>query len=256
MKFVLLALVGMAAAAPEATPWCIRPGQPCWKVKRAAEAFTESLSSSNAGGLLARAPEAAGGMAGRAAFAAKRSLGELAQYLALTQEDPYSYYTAFGFEDEDASAEETSTEEKRDEDKRWCMRPGQPCWKRDAEANPEAVQEDKRWCMRPGQPCWKAKRAAEAVLDIDAGAVAKREAETEDKRWCMRPGQPCWKAKREAEAEAVAEDKRWCMRPGQPCWKRSEDKRWCMRPGQPCWKAKRDLVAAQAVARDIIADLE
>ncbi|KAF4456142.1 pheromone precursor 1, partial [Fusarium albosuccineum] len=152
-----------------------------------------------------------------------------------------------------------------DLDKRWCVWPGQPCWKakRDALAEPDADAEalaelNKRWCVWPGQPCWKNKRDA------------MPEPEGNDKRWCVWPGQPCWKAKRDAipepnaDAEALAElNKRWCIWPGQPCWKNKRDaspepepeadkaelsKRWCWWPGQPCWKVKR---AAEAFSESI-----
>ena len=56
--------------------------------------------------------------------------------------------------------------------------------------------EDKRWCMRPGMPCWKAKRAAEAILEASDDAT-DAEGSTEGWGECDRPGQPCWKAKRD-----------------------------------------------------------
>ena len=43
-----------AAAVPEAEPvanfhrWCYRPGQPCWKVKRSAEAIAEAVAEPTA----------------------------------------------------------------------------------------------------------------------------------------------------------------------------------------------------------------
>ncbi|KAH7312598.1 hypothetical protein B0I35DRAFT_411302 [Stachybotrys elegans] len=230
MKFILVALAAtLAAAAPEATPWCMRPGQSCWKVKRAAEAFADAIHATD---LEARSPEAEASVisvSGEASRAARRSVVELANLIALAEAEPYLFYEGLDLDTKFPTPPDAPADDKV---------------KR--EATPEAVEEDKRWCMRPGQSCWKAKRAAEAVV----------EAIEQDKRWCMRPGQSCWKRDAEPEAEAEGEEKRWCMRPGQSCWKREEDKRWCMRPGQSCWKAKRDLHAMHAAARDVIQSLE
>ncbi|KAI9158076.1 clock-controlled pheromone ccg-4 precursor [Paramyrothecium foliicola] len=236
LTIALLTAVGSAAPAPEADPWCLRPGQSCWKakreaepwclrpgqscwkVKRAAEAFTEALQSS--GELLARSPEAEiSNLPGGAAFAAKRSLEELAQLIALTEGDPEAFYASLGFDDGEAGEDGGKVEKRQRPPTKWCLRPGQSCWKREAEAD----DNDKRWCLRPGQSCWKAKRVAEAVAeavgeaDVEILSVAKR------------------------EAEADADD---------------NAKRWCLRPGQSCWKAKRDLSAIGVVAREIIAALE
>ncbi|KFA76124.1 hypothetical protein S40288_00271 [Stachybotrys chartarum IBT 40288] len=249
MKFLLVALAGLmtAAAVPAPAPpdirsaWCVRPGQPCWKVKRAAEAFAEAIS--DAGPLEARAPEAdVGIMAGRAAFAAKRSLTDLSNLLARSTDNlglakdkraPQNpWCTRPGQPCWFTEGEDEPATEKRSPQNPWCTRPGQPCWFTDGETNPESTEADKRWCTRPGQPCWKAKRAAEAVLAANADME-----------------------KREAEADADADAEAWCTRPGQPCWKKRQA-RWCTRPGQPCWKAKRDLEAVHAIARDLIADLE
>ncbi|KAH6895958.1 hypothetical protein B0T10DRAFT_229956 [Thelonectria olida] len=224
-------------AAPDAEPWCERIGQSCWKVKRAAEAFHEAIQSS--GGLSARDAEAdLSNLAGGAAFAAKRSLNELAGHVALAQHSPEEYYKAL----ELASQFHPDSDEKEKRDalpNPWCERIGQSCWKRDAEADKQAVTKDKRWCERIGQSCWKAKRAAEAVLDVvgrdadnverdaafDPDFFSKREAQP----WCERIGQSCWKEKRDAHPEP-----------------------WCERIGQSCWKARRDLNNMRTVARSIV----
>ena len=222
MKLTLFALTTMAAgvlAAPapeaepwcyrpgqgcwkakrtaEAEPWCYRPGQGCWKVKRVAEAFSEAVQS--AGGLATRSAEPEPYLPDGAAAAAQQSLEELAQIIALTAEDPEGFFNGLNPEGGDEG-----------KDKR-------------APAKREAgADNDKRWCYRPGQGCWKAKRAAEAVAEaigeatIEIAGFAKRDAEPS------------------AEENA---------------------RRWCYRPGQGCWKAKRDLSAIGAAARDIVAAL-
>lgn len=207
------------APEAEAVPWCMRVGQSCWKAKRAAEAFSGAISSS--GGLQARTPEAdISHSKGGAAYFAKRSLNELANLVALVEDDPVSFYEALALENEFEADTETTddavTAEKR---------------------SVEDQAKDKRWCMRVGQSCWKAKRAAEAVL----GAIGSRA--TED--FGSKPFDPKFAVKRDAEP--------WCMRVGQSCWKRDADPEpWCMRVGQSCWKAKRDLQAMSVVARSIV----
>ncbi|WYZ42558.1 hypothetical protein EsH8_VI_000257 [Colletotrichum jinshuiense] len=206
-------------AAPEANSWCIHPGQPCWKVKRAAEAFSTALS--NVDGLLERSPEARlSHSEGGAAFLAKRHLDELAGVVASTQPDPFFWYSSLGLEQHFAN--DTTALDRREalpnaETDPWCIRPGQPCWKRDVETLEEIDihAEDRRWCGRPGKPCWYTKRAAEALIEtINEDVVKKREAEP----WCIHPGQPCWK--RDASPES--------------------------------WRATRDLDAMTSAARVVI----
>lgn len=246
MKFTLATIAIMAtsvlaAPAPEAAPepWCMRPGQSCWKAKRAAEAFSEAIRSS--GGLQTRDAAAdLSNLAGGAAFSAKRAVNELANLAAISGFDPEAYYFGLGLDKE--FHPDSDDKEKRDAlPAPWCMRPGQSCWKakRDASADADAVTEDKRWCMRPGQSCWKAKRAAEAVLE----AVGDDDEDIDNK-----PFDPAYFSKRDAQP--------WCMRPGQSCWKRDAGPEpWCMRPGQSCWKAKRDVTAMRTVARGIVDSL-
>jgi hypothetical protein len=225
----LIALTVLAAASPIAKadpaadpePWCRHPGQPCWKVKRAAEAFTDSIKGSSA--LAAReadpdpwcrhpgqpcwkgkrdaAPEPAPWCRhpGQPCWKAKRSIEELGNIIAVVTDDPEGFYNALGLEEslDDDNSTDASEIKKREADP-WCRHPGQPCWKekRDVEAQDDELA--KRWCRHPGQPCWKAKRAAEAVVSaIDSeSATVKREADP----WCRHPGQPCWKAKRDLHA--------------------------------------------------------
>ncbi|AEO53815.1 hypothetical protein MYCTH_2020707, partial [Thermothelomyces thermophilus ATCC 42464] len=101
----------------------------------------------------------------------------------------------------------------------WCSKfLGMPCWKRDAEADPEP------WCVQfLGMPCWK--RGA----DNNSNNNNK-----EEKR----------------EAAPAAEPDRFCSRfTGSSCWKRdggaaaAEEVRRCTGEGRACWRAKRAAAA-------------
>ncbi|OAQ71329.1 clock-controlled pheromone ccg-4 precursor [Pochonia chlamydosporia 170] len=258
-----LAAAGAFAAPspkPAPVPWCWRPGEPCFKVKRVADAFAEAIKTS--GGLKEREPEAEySNSPGGAAHIAKRLVNELAHLSALTAREPDQYYRDLGMESQFERDEPHN--EKRDADadaapEPWCWRPGQSCWKRDPSNDPVPVK-DKRWCHRPGQSCWKAKRAAEAVVRAveddshdDGGDAGSGNEGGHFPDICNGPGILCWKKRSaapnpDAEPEAEPEAEPWCWRPGQPCWKRSaspdpapKPEPWCWRPGQSCWKAKRE----------------
>nr|AGW24898.1 mating factor alpha 1 [Saccharomyces paradoxus]AGW24905.1 mating factor alpha 1 [Saccharomyces paradoxus]AGW24911.1 mating factor alpha 1 [Saccharomyces paradoxus]AGW24912.1 mating factor alpha 1 [Saccharomyces paradoxus]AGW24929.1 mating factor alpha 1 [Saccharomyces paradoxus] len=104
-----------------------------------------------------------------------------------------------------AAEEEGVTLNKREADAwHWLqLKPGQPMYKREAEA--EANAEAWHWLqLKPGQPMYK--REAEAEADAEAW------------HWLqLKPGQPMYK--REAEAEAEAEAWHWLqLKPGQPMY--------------------------------------
>ncbi|KAL7935488.1 hypothetical protein V8C35DRAFT_273282 [Trichoderma chlorosporum] len=191
MKFLatITLLATAALAAPNPEPWCYRIGEPCWKVKRATEAFVGAVRST--GGLETRAES--NGIPNEVALSAIQGLDQLATLILYASEDPKAFL-------------QNGTEpanDKRDtevhEDKRWCYRIGEPCWKA---KRTDEIQEDKRWCYRIGEPCWKAKRVAESVLGATVEGDIKRSVETEvsaEKRWCYRIGEPCWKAKRDLD---------------------------------------------------------
>ncbi|KAH7134079.1 hypothetical protein EDB81DRAFT_90582 [Dactylonectria macrodidyma] len=292
MKFILatlavLATSVLAAPAPDAAaePWCMRPGQSCWKKRDAspaAEAVTEDKRwCMRPGQSCWKAKRDAEDKRwcmrpGQSCWKAKRAAEAFAEAIG----------TSGGLQARDAAADlsnlrggaaftakravnELANTAAATEDDPFAYYFGLGL---DKEFHADSDDKGKRdalpapWCMRPGQSCWKNKR--------DANPEADAEAVAEDKRWCMRPGQSCWKAKRAAEAvlEAVGSDdedlddkpfdpayfaKRdaqpWCMRPGQSCWKRdASPEPWCMRPGQSCWKAKRDVTAMRTVARSIV----
>lgn len=225
----LLAGAAQAAPAPEPEPWCWRPGQPCWKVKRATDAFSVAIRSS--GGLQERTPEADYSNApGGAAYMTKRSVNELANVVALATREPEAYYKGLGLNKE-FFVDDGKIDKREASPDPWCWRPGQPCWKRDSTDDDVSVK-DKRWCVRPGEPCWKTKRAADSVLE----AIDKDEA-----------------ANKDASDAAPFHFPESCDGPRVLCWKKREanPEPWCWRPGEPCWKAKRDLQAIQAVARSI-----
>ncbi|KAF6824083.1 clock-controlled pheromone ccg-4 [Colletotrichum musicola] len=280
---ILIAAVTVhGVAVPDASPepWCRQIGQPCWKVKRAAEAFAASIGEFE--GLVDRSPEAlrSHSEGGGAAFMAKRGVDEIANVVAASQGDPADYYGKLAMERR--FAEDTTDVVRREEEANPC-RPGQACRKSEypAEADYEEDEDDEDAAeierreeddgsCQPGQECWKSEYPFEDDEDDEA---EKRDVHGEDKRWCRQIGQPCWRVKRAAEAlvEAIGEDedlskrefnpvsKRepWCRQPGQPCWKRDADPEpWCRQIGQPCWKAARDLHAMKNVARSVIESLE
>lgn len=254
MKF--LATVGVLASAaiavPNPEPFCSQPGQPCWKVTRAAAAFADSMKF--VGGLESRDEH---GIPNEIALSAINGLDQLSTMILYASEDP-SAFRPYG---------ENGTETvpyKRDAadqlDRRWCYRVGMPCWipKRDA-----VVNDEKRWCYRIGEGCWIPKRGETEIQE------EKREIQVEEKRWCYRPGEPCWVPKRTDE---ISEEKRGCFRNGGDCQKakrvaeavlaatiegdekrsvevESPEKRMCNSVGQPCWKAQRDLELIQNLAR-------
>lgn len=194
MKFLTtITLFATAAlAAPNPEPWCYRIGEPCWKVKRATEAFVGAVRST--GGLTTRSEHE--GIPNELALSAIQGLDQLATLILSTAEDPSAFFNN-GTETE---SENDKREVEVQEDKRWCYRIGEPCWKA---KRTDEIQEDKRWCWIYGRPCWKAKRVAEAVLDATIEGDGKRSVETEvpaAKRWCYRVGEPCWKAKRNLES--------------------------------------------------------
>ncbi|KAK4132372.1 hypothetical protein BT67DRAFT_87382 [Trichocladium antarcticum] len=273
MKYTLpITLLAIAASADAAAVkeedkrWCSLNGQACDTVRRAADAFANTIKSTS--GIAARDESSS-----ETAFIARRQIDELALAIAASQADPIAFYAGVNFGQHSAAGQAAGGEKttKREAGPQgWCSRfPGQPCWKREA----DAVDAEKRdaeaqgWCSRfPGQPCWKrdfhpAKRsgtgwcAREAgqpcwARSVDQQEFTKRDAEAEAQGWCSRfPGQPCWKreagADADADADADAEAQGWCSRfPGQPCWKRdfspavrAAEPQHCTRfVGSSCWK--------------------
>jgi hypothetical protein len=250
MKFIVLAaaaVIAGAAAAPaaepepwcmrsgmpcwktkrEASPWCMRPGMPCWKVKRTTDAFADAITDDSSIQARSHIYDYPFGP-GSPAFYANGAIDELASLAALSSSDAVAYYGSLNLPSDFDVAAENDTGALN---KRWCMRPGMPCWKRSAgDDESDNHTEEKRRCMRPGMPCWK--RSTE-------------ELNTEDKRWCMRPGMPCWKAKRAAEAILEASND------ATDAENSADGLGECDRPGQPCWKAKRDIYALRSVARTV-----
>ncbi|KAI6331367.1 hypothetical protein MCOR30_004866 [Pyricularia oryzae] len=274
------------AATLEARQWCPRRGQPCWKVKRAVDAFASAMHSNEARDVATTTSPSDGHLTARdlshlpggAAYNAKRSVNALAALLASTQYDPEAFYNDLYLDryfDPDTSVDTKAVDEKpdaeaktekRDEEgghleaRQWCPRRGQPCWKRD-------VEHDKRHCNSAGEACDVAKRAVGALLSAVEGSGA----DLAKRQWCPRRGQPCWKRDNvfepvalgrrdvsDAEADVLTK-RQWCPRRGQPCWKRSEIsglEARCYGPAGECTKAQRDLNAIHLAARDVLASLD
>ncbi|KAK0734470.1 hypothetical protein B0T26DRAFT_746370 [Lasiosphaeria miniovina] len=256
-----------AAAVQEDKRWCSTPGQACWTVKRAAEAFADAIQSDTK---FARDESDVANMA-------KRQTDELGVIIATSLEDAKAYYESLALDKRFELDDKTKREPEADP---WCNTfKGQPCWKAKREAEPGP------WCNTfKGQPCWKAKREAEPWCDTFKGQPcwkAKRapsdpEYPAEVKARCLSDGQSCFKAKRAAEAvvsaieSSAAHDPRhtpfdpqarvkreadpWCNTfKGQPCWKReAEAMASCNAPGGACAMAQRDLHAIYNAARSIL----
>ena len=218
-------LLSVALAAPSPEPWCFRIAMPCWKTKRAVDAFTRSVQESasivarsedtSAAPPLAKTPESS-------TFFAEQALNELAHISALASGKPVTFYTdlpiSFSTDVDFHTKQESKRQEipvggglclncwkKRNDDheRRWCYKQDLlvPCLK--------AHEEEKRWCFRIAMPCCKAKRASDAILtaadeetDGHLDDVSKREASP-----CMQPGKACWQAKRDLHAmKSIARD--------------------------------------------------
>ncbi|KAK2696583.1 hypothetical protein QWA68_004695 [Fusarium oxysporum] len=134
-------------AAPE--PWCMWRGQPCWKAKRdAGQALSNALHATRSLDTRSADAPSTAHLPRDAAHKAKRSIVELANLIALSARgSPEEYFKSLELETFFPDAAPNAT----------------------AKRDLNTLQEDKRWCMWRGQPCWKAKRAAEAVLDAVDG---------------------------------------------------------------------------------------
>ncbi|EWY96983.1 hypothetical protein FOYG_05476 [Fusarium oxysporum NRRL 32931] len=134
-------------AAPE--PWCMWRGQPCWKAKRdAGQALSNALHATRSLDTRSADAPSTAHLPRDAPHKAKRSIVELANLIALSARgSPEEYFKSLELETFFPDAAPNAT----------------------AKRDLNTLQEDKRWCMWRGQPCWKAKRAAEAVLDAVDG---------------------------------------------------------------------------------------
>lgn len=183
MHFAIIAIATVVSgvlAAPSPTPFCLRPMQPCWKVKRAVDAF--SLASTRStddtdGGSLARYATAALDELTSIAADATTKAGEL-----------------------DRRGQDAATFLQTRE--LWCLQKDENslavCWKDGAgkKAAEEQHSEEKRWCMGRVQPCWKARRAAESILQARGDETDEDDASSP----CEADGNICWKAKRDLAA--------------------------------------------------------
>ncbi|KAH6619464.1 hypothetical protein B0J18DRAFT_245175 [Chaetomium sp. MPI-SDFR-AT-0129] len=278
MKFSLPITILAVAASVDAAAltadldkrYCEADGQACNIVKRATTAFSNAIQENH--NLVTRDITE-----GETSVIAARQLRELALAIAASHDNPAAFYQALGFKGEGANEEAAATRTKRDdipnkvqrEASPWCTQfLGMPCWKREANPNPEAEP----FCAEAhGQPCWTRRSAPVTPVTPAVPDRVKRAPEP----WCIDfLGQPCWKKnkreaapepapvedanhntsidKREAspEAEPEPEPDRYCTRfTGSSCWKRDEtaetleQAKRCTSEGQACWKAKRAAAA-------------
>lgn len=152
MRLQLVALVTLATsafAAPAPQPWCMRPAQPCWKLKRAVDAINKHAADT--------LPPHDGVQERAAATPTDLDLFAASAY------DHLVHLAANASPDPDAFYEQHRLHSaRRDDNQLRCAGDGAACWARGAEQSGEV---EKRWCMRPAQPCWKTRRAAESILN-------------------------------------------------------------------------------------------
>ncbi|KAL2201618.1 hypothetical protein CC79DRAFT_1281974 [Sarocladium strictum] len=148
-------------ALPEAEPWCDKPGQPCWKVRRDADPEAEPWCDKPGQSCWKnkRAEENDKRWCdkkGQSCWKAKRAAEAVLEALA----------------ERDAEAFETKPFDPAHFAKReaepWCDKKGQSCWKREAVAEAEVDP----YCMRPGAACWAAKRDVEAMASVARSIIA------------------------------------------------------------------------------------
>ncbi len=198
MKLTLIVLTGLvalasaesvtvsnpAADAETVHQFCSRSGQPCGKMKRAAEAVAEALAEP------APLPEA------EAEAARNRWCWRPGQPCNKAKRDALAIAEAFA--EADAAANPTA-------EAGMSSPSSTPSNVLTSPLGPEAEAARNRWCWRPGQPCNKMKRAAAPLAEAIAEPLAEAIAEPARNTWCWRPGQPCNKIKRALD-DLTAED--------------------------------------------------
>ncbi|KAL2270267.1 hypothetical protein VTJ83DRAFT_2451 [Remersonia thermophila] len=279
MKFTLpialLAVTASAAVFDQDKRYCETEGQSCHTVKRAAEAFSETIREN--AGLVTREESS-----GELSYIARRQLHELALAIAAAHDNPRYFYDSIATptiadkpsEKRDAepgwctqflgmpcwkrTEKDLPTKVKRGPAPGWCTQfLGMPCWKREEPATPVRRDPEPGWCTQfLGMPCWKREESPAA-----GNEVAKREPEG-----CTQAnGVPCWNKRDEVThvprdvATPVRRDPEpgWCTQfLGMPCWKRDapvearEPDRHCSRfAGGSCWKRDGSEVALEEVKR-------
>ncbi|KAK3941094.1 hypothetical protein QBC46DRAFT_432574 [Diplogelasinospora grovesii] len=235
MKFLHLCVFIGAVVSSLPTPvedekrWCLAIGQSCWKLRRAAEAFSAVIRTSPEHTLETRDETVLD-------KTAKQQIDALAALIGNRQDDPSALFNGLN------QPQPVTKKEKRAP---WCVFDGEiwSCWSNDnkqdkpeilqrSSTTPETPADEKRWCLAIGQSCWKAKRAAQAVVDaIDE--TPPEEKKEEEKRWCLAIGQSCWKRSPKTVVDEKVVEK-------------------CNGPDGLCTKAARELELIRAVARDII----
>ena len=202
------------AANQEENEWCMSTGQPCWKAKRAAEAFSAIIASApQVGGLAARNVELESShMPGGYSFSVKRDLGELANIVAESTAEAVKYYENLQMErhfhpdsnvtmpEEDMEAEDMPEEDMPEEDM-----PEEDMPEEDMDAETDAEKETHEGVQK------REPRRYNRWWRNGSRRVRTKNGWTWS--WCTRPGQSCWK-KRDVEAQA---DKRYCLAEGNHC---------------------------------------
>ena len=189
-----------AGAEPDANNWCHRRGEPCSKMKRAANAAAEALAAAEPGPI-SDADAAARNWCwrrGEPCSRAKRDAVSLAEAVAeahaVAEEDEIE------LDKRDAEADNGA----KDRAKANAPPRGQKAINalQEMALRGEGITPlPNTWCYRNGEPCFKVKRAAAAIADAlaEAAPEPRAGAEAEARNWCWRRGEPCSKAKRGLE---------------------------------------------------------
>jgi len=185
----LLAVASVDAAATAAplpaqdveavNQFCHSPGQPCNKLKRAAEAIAEAMADPAANPVAMADPvHHFCYRPGEPCSKAKRDALAMAEAVA----EAYA-----------AAAPTAEADPARKSRKH-------PLPVSSTFAYSFATATVSHWCYRPGEPCSKTKRAAEALAAAIAEPNAQPDAEADPvHHFCYRPGEPCSKHKRALE---------------------------------------------------------
>lgn len=257
----------------EASPWCLFPGEGCWK----RDATTN----------LAAKREADPWCLSQGDGCWKREAAASPEPTA----DPFCLFPGEGCWKEKREAAPAPAPAADPEADPWCLFPGEGCWKEKREAAPEP------WCLFPGEGCWKVKRAAYAfanairgaeavgqsraaeVSNMEGGAAynAKRALDHIATMIAGRTTDPAEFVKRlhfvarfgpdanlttaiaatapeqrrsaDESSSSSSSDaaRRACLFNGEGCWKRDAAP-WCLFPGEGCWKRAEPMSKREAEA--------
>ena len=245
-----------ASADPRIHFWCYRRGEPCYKVKRAAEAVAEAFEKRDALPFPDAHPAAAADPEARIRFwcyrrgepcyKAKRDAVAIADAVDEAHANMHADDDDVIFSDHALNATELATAKAAHQaadakSDAASADDAKPIEARAAEGDAEAKVGDPpagglgEFLQKYGQ-------------QLDAGAPLGR-----GPQWCYRKGEPCSKVKRAAGAIAAAlAEPAAAPEAGNELEARARF--WCYRRGEPCYKAKRSLEVLEARFKELVKD--